>query len=644
MRRAALMAVLIAAACSAERRTTGPDDTVPGGPLAASLIVSDPEAASGPAASGPAGVPEGTMLVYVSIPPGVLPDSARVRIVNLRTADAVAPAVVAGGFDPVAVPAVVGDTLDVSVSEGSAAATHTRVVALKVRPPRVVRTSPPKGQTDVPLNAVIVIVISEPVDPGTVNSTSVRLHLGAQAVTGALELGSTGTVLRFTPDVPLQPASNYHLDIAPTLSDRSGTPIEAVATVGFTTVDLGAFERVTVAGPASLIAGGRALFSAAPIMAGGTAPSARPVVWRTDDAAVATVDQTGMVIGVAGGTVSVTATIEGVSGTARLRVVPSLDFCKTDPASDTGCRLTDGPSDKTMPSVSGNRVVWADRRASTGHQVIVLMDLASGKTRDLTPDNEESLLGAIDGDRIVFARLPAGGDWQLMTYDLRTGTTSQFSTISRDLGLGRFSLSGNRVVWHTRRNNNWDVYLFDFSTNTETRLTTDPADQADPSIFGNRVVWSDRRQNAVWWDLYLYDLTTKTETRITQGTTLGRGAAVSADWIVWGDIRGAGFGLYAYDFKHPGVEQPLVARPVEQGIVLAGSTAAWLSPMGRNLSEGYNLFAYDIATSTQVQVTHRMAQHWDEWPGISPDYLVWVDHRNGHGDIYVARLGDLFKE
>jgi beta propeller repeat protein len=269
-----------------------------------------------------------------------------------------------------------------------------------------------------------------------------------------------------------------------------------------------------------------------------------------------------------------------------------------------------------------------------GNQVIVMFDLTTGQTVPLTPENQESLLPTIDGDRVVYARLPVVGDWQLLTFDLKTGRESQFSTISRDVGLGRFSLSGSRVAWHTRRNNNWDVYVFDFTTSQETRVTTDPADQADPVIVGDRVVWGDRRQNGTWWDVYAYDLTTKTETRITQGTTMGRGPALSADRILWGDIRGGFFSLYEYNFARSDHERLLNAGPVENGIVTAGPFVAW-----HDASK--DIYAFDIDHGKQVQVTRLPSVQW--LPAISRDFVVWEDYRNGNADIYIARLADVFK-
>jgi alpha-tubulin suppressor-like RCC1 family protein len=246
--------------------------------------------------------------------------------VNLRTSGVVAPTLVAGGFDPIGVSALVGDTLEVAVTEGAGATTYTRVVAIKVRPPRVVRTSPPKGQTDVPLNAVIVIVISEPVDPATVNSNDIRLQLGPVAISGSLELDPSGTVVRFTPATTLLPATTYQLEITGALTDRSGTPLDAPTSVGFTTgepVGSGPVATVTVVpGKWSMVVGDSLAVTAELRNGDGTLLTGREVTWAVVGPAIATLSprvvsagsgRAAVVTAVDTGQTFLTATSEGIS-------------------------------------------------------------------------------------------------------------------------------------------------------------------------------------------------------------------------------------------------------------------------------------------------------------------------------------------
>ncbi len=85
-----------------------------------------------------------------------------------------------GGLDPLPIPATIGDTLVISTyRDGIVLELYARAVPER-KPPIIVRTDPPRGKTRVPLNSVIVVVFSEPVDDGTVTPTSVRLLRGTQ--------------------------------------------------------------------------------------------------------------------------------------------------------------------------------------------------------------------------------------------------------------------------------------------------------------------------------------------------------------------------------------------------------------------------------------------------------------------------------
>ena len=391
--------------------------------------------------------------------------------------------------------------------------------------------------------------------------------------------------------------------------------------------------QLTVTGPATLDVGGRAQYTAHLTDENGAPVSGATITWTTDNLAVASVDEDGVVTGFAGGSATVRASAAGLAGSASFHVVPAITFCKPDGQLDSWCRLTDGPNGQISPSVSGNRLVFVDQRVS-GEQAIVLLDLTTGDTTTLTPKNTENIIPTIDGDRVIYASLPATGDWQLLTYDLSTGQETQFAHEDRNYGFGRLALSGHRATWHMNRNNNWDIFVYDFVTHHETRLTTDPADQADPAIFGDRVTWSDKRNHGLWWDLYSYDFTTGIETRLTDSTTLARGSANFGNRIVWGDIRGGLFNLYEYDFTRSDHERHVNATSFENALTMWGSRVAWMSAAD-------DIYAYDLDAGEQKRVTNLPSSQ--QLPWISQDYLVWQDNRNGGWNIYIARLADIFR-
>jgi beta propeller repeat protein len=85
------------------------------------------------------------------------------------------------------------------------------------------------------------------------------------------------------------------------------------------------------------------------------------------------------------------------------------------------------------------------------------------------------------------------------------------------------------------------IYMKDLSTNTETRLTTNSAEQRFPSIYGNRVVWEDYRYCNV--DIFMKDLTTNLETRLTTNSAEVQPAVYGTN-VFWIDNRYGNFDIY----------------------------------------------------------------------------------------------------
>jgi len=156
-----------------------------------------------------------------------------------------------GGFDPVAVMAHAGDSLTIRVEvEGGGLRTLGLTVPL-ARAPVVVRTEPPPRKRDVPLNASVVIVFSEPMSVGTVGKIQL-LHSGA-AVSGTVTLAPDGLRVTFQPGSLLDPSTDYVLSVPTGVSDASGDHLRNAMTSEFTTGTTTAVASVSTATPALFV-------------------------------------------------------------------------------------------------------------------------------------------------------------------------------------------------------------------------------------------------------------------------------------------------------------------------------------------------------------------------------------------------------
>jgi alpha-tubulin suppressor-like RCC1 family protein len=240
---AGALALLLAGACADDIQgphAGGPDDPAP--EFLATLVVSNPVASASPDAAGAtsSGSPAGAVeaIAYVSLPPGTVPNGETAVIRTRRTAAEATAAMVGGGFDPIPVAAASGDTLDIRIelAEGEAALAFYSVVP-DSRAPVVVRTDPPPRKPDVPLNAVMLVVFSEPIDAATLTASAVQLLLNGAAVAGTLQVGDgLNLTAVFAPDEPLAPGAAYTLVVTQAIRDLDGEALAEELRVEFTTV------------------------------------------------------------------------------------------------------------------------------------------------------------------------------------------------------------------------------------------------------------------------------------------------------------------------------------------------------------------------------------------------------------------------
>ena len=237
-----IAAVIATATCSPD--STGvPESTAPEPMLilsdttvSASVTVST-AIASHPAMVKPtSATTDGGQVAYISLSPGTVPNGVTATIRNRDTGIGLTVAIIDGGFDPVPIAAVAGDVLDIEIRQAGTAPPWLleRVVPGK-RPPRVVRTNPPRGKRDVALNARMQVIFSEPIDTTTVTGASLRLERNGAPVFGWLAFEDTAHLsVVVTPFSPLEDGAEYRLIVTQNVRDLDGESLEAAVSVEFT--------------------------------------------------------------------------------------------------------------------------------------------------------------------------------------------------------------------------------------------------------------------------------------------------------------------------------------------------------------------------------------------------------------------------
>ena len=176
-------------------------------------------------------------VAYVALAPGTVPQGVTATISNTNAARlvSVTPAMLDGGFDPVAIPALVGDTLVLVLANSAGGSTQQTMVVHPPINPRVVRTAPPGGKTGVAVNAEIKAVFTEPMDMTTLDTAKVRLWAGGTRVRGVVRPSPDRLAVTFTPDSLLRPNQAYLLTLDSSITSGANLSLGAQVQTGFTT-------------------------------------------------------------------------------------------------------------------------------------------------------------------------------------------------------------------------------------------------------------------------------------------------------------------------------------------------------------------------------------------------------------------------
>ncbi len=178
----------------------------------------------------------------------------------------------------------------------------------------------------------------------------------------------------------------------------------------------------------------------------------------------------------------------------------NYDIYMYDLSTNTETQLTSDPADQIKPVVSGDVVVWEDRRS--GDPDIYMLDLS---TWTMTPVADGPALQtepSVDGDIVAWTS-DENSPADIFYYRISTGETVE---VSNDGDIERKpKISGDYIAYEkgSISGGDLDIWLYSISLAVEQQATIDPADQYLHDISGNRIVYTDNRNDNL--DIYMFE-------------------------------------------------------------------------------------------------------------------------------------------
>ncbi len=190
------------------------------------------------------------------------------------------------------------------------------------------------------------------------------------------------------------------------------------------------------------------------------------------------------------------------------------------------------------------------------------------------------------------------------------------------------SIYENIVAWEGEKG----ICIFDTLSGTKKTIPRMGGRMEDPDIYGDIIVWADYRNGN--WDIYMYNLSSNEDRQITKNASDQEHPSICGDIIVWQDSRGEKTNIWMYNISS-GIERPVCPINMSQIMPRIHNNKIVWSEYDWH-GKGYpNIVLYDLEKEDKIYVTNNSSIYQTS-PTIFEDKIVWVDLRNGDSDAWVS--------
>ncbi|KQC04895.1 MAG: hypothetical protein APR53_02570 [Methanoculleus sp. SDB] len=320
--------------------------------------------------------------------------------------------------------------------------------------------------------------------------------------------------------------------------------------------------------------------------------------------------------------VALLATIVSVSSAACTSTPAGVVTCVTPQTPDT---------DETAPDISGDWIVWEERRE--GYLDIAAWRIGTATDRLLTPGTNESdqYSPVIWGDRILWTDFSTFSE-QLHACSLASGEEQCLA------GPGEWqsdaALWQDLAVWIQ----DGDVYLRDLATGLVDRITEDPTWQSAPAVCGDLIAWEEWSISG-FKDIVLLNRRTGTVTPLTPDTPDSDQCSpcISGSRIVWEDWSSGTGDIMLHDTltNETTLLTPDTPFSDQCSPRISGSRIVW-----EDWSSLYSdVMLYDMVSDERTLLTPDTLSSDQCSPRISGSRIVWEDWEQGTADVMLLTLG-----